>query len=78
MKTQLNTDPKIVFDEPTKWRKTKWRKVKPANQKGIKKCKLKNRIRVGALTLKLPQTNSTNESPTIGRIDRLFVITRAA
>lgn len=45
---------------------------------GSRKCKEKNRVRVGALTENPPQSHLTIISPQIGIADSIFVITVAA
>jgi len=45
--------------------------------KGKRKCKEKNRVRVGCDTEKFPHIHSTNVFPRYGRAEKMFVITVA-
>ena len=54
--------PKGLF-EPDSCRKVRWIKVRPAIVKGRRKCKAKNRVRVGLSTENPPHAHSTRVWP---------------
>lgn len=54
--------PRGLF-EPDSCRKVRWTTVIPAIAKGRRKCKAKNRVRVGLSTENPPQVHSTRVCP---------------
>lgn len=54
--------PKGLFD-PVSWRKTKWTTTMAAMIKGRRKCRAKNRDKVGFPTANPPQSHSTIAAP---------------
>lgn len=49
--------------EPVSCRKVRWTSVRPTMTKGSRKCRAKNRVRVGLSTEKPPQAHSTSVCP---------------
>ena len=64
-------------DDPFSWSANMWNITKATITKGIKKCRLKNRLRVGALTAKPPHNHFTISGPKYGIAENRFVITVA-
>lgn len=63
--------------DPVWWRSIKWINININTTNGIKKCKLKNRLRVGLSTENPPQTHWTKSFPIYGIAEIRFVITEA-
>lgn len=54
--------PKGLFD-PDSCRKVRWMRTRPVIINGRRKCKAKNRVRVGLSTENPPQAHSTRVCP---------------
>jgi hypothetical protein len=59
------------------WRNNKCKITKTIKIIGNKKCNMKNRFRVGADTVKFPQSHITMILPNLGTADNNLVITVA-
>lgn len=64
--------------EPVSWRKTKWIRDTAIIENGIRKCKTRNRFKVGSPTEYPPHTVSTNVPPIMGTAESRLVMTVAA
>jgi len=67
----------VGLDDPFSWRRIRWTKTKTAITIGNRKCKEKNRLRVGWETEGPPQIQVTKSIPTKGIADKTPVITVA-
>jgi hypothetical protein len=67
----------IGLDDPFSWRKIRWAKTNPTTINGSKKCREKNRFRVGCETEKFPHNHRTMSFPTYGTAVNILVITVA-
>lgn len=63
--------------EPVSWSRVRWTRVSPAITNGRRKCRAKNRVRVGLSTEKPPHAHSTSVWPIYGIAENRFVITVA-
>lgn len=68
--------PRGLF-EPDSWRKVRWITVRPAIANGSRKCRAKNRVKVGLSTENPPQAHSTRVCPTYGMAENRLVMTVA-
>jgi hypothetical protein len=62
---------------PFSWSLIRWNITAAIKTNGIRKCKVKNRIRVASLTLNPPHNHCTIEFPKYGMADTKLVITVA-
>lgn len=74
--SQFEMMPRGLF-EPDSWRKVRWIRVKPAIRNGSRKCRAKNRVRVGLSTENPPQAHSTMVCPMYGMAENKLVMTVA-
>jgi len=65
------------LEDPFSCKNIKCKKIRKARINGKRKCKVKNRFRVGALTEKPPHSQFTMLVPRYGIAERRFVITVA-
>lgn len=63
--------------DPVSCRKVRWTSVSPAMRNGRRKCRAKNRVRVGLSTENPPQAHSTSVWPMYGIAENRLVITVA-
>lgn len=63
--------------EPDSWRNVRWINTRPVITNGRRKCRAKNRVRVGLSTENPPQAHSTRVWPMYGMAENRLVMTVA-
>lgn len=74
--SQFDGMPRGLFD-PDSWRKVRWMITRLVIMNGRRKCRAKNRVKVGLSTENPPQAHSTSVCPMYGMAENRFVITVA-
>lgn len=67
----------VGFEDPVVWRVIRWIRAIAEMIMGTRKCREKNRFKVGWDTEKFPHIHSTSFLPTRGRAEKMLVITVA-
>jgi len=67
----------VGLEDPVVWRVIRWIRAIAEMIMGTRKWREKNRFRVGCDTEKFPHIHSTSFFPTMGRAEKMFVITVA-